>query len=178
MDISYDISFSPTRIIHLELENRVIIPLFEFAKVRVHAGSPEHQKILDGDLTRAQTIDSQCLRRNIPTVCYNCHGLVFATRRGWLNDADQVLANEGSSYLELSDFDSVHSGDIICYYKNSSITHTGIVVDLRDLSLVQLSGTPVRVLSKWGAGGEYVHDHDKSPYGVVFKIFRYVKAVH
>lgn len=172
--------WTPTRIFDLELQKSIKVQLYEYNQVSILDGSPVHKKILQDDLDSARKSDSNCIRRNIPTACYNCHGLTFASRRGWLNDADLIIKFEGYSYRELSNNDKILAGDVICYYKGGSISHSGIVVDGNSYLYNEIitSKSSVKILSKWGAMGEFIHDHDKSPYGVVFKILRYNRSFY
>ncbi len=59
---------------------------------------------------------------------YNCHGLVFASRRSSIEESEQIwqiLDEDG--YVEVQIGDSL-PGDIIVYLKDGSIDHTAIVI--------------------------------------------------
>lgn len=182
MHISWDVYFRPAYINWLELESRLKIPVYERFSQSIAAGTPYHSFILQEELKFAQGFDSQCIRKNLPTICYNCHGLTFATRRGWLNDVDLVFNNE--HYDELQKNELILSGDIISYLEDVNgvmqTSHTGVIVENASQQtydqVLQPNNASLKVLSKWGAHGEYLHDHEKSPYGTNFKVFRYQRS--
>lgn len=176
MHISWKVISSPSYVIRLELENRVIVPLFEFDHHTIVNGSPEYSELMKIDLEFGVGFDPSCVRRVGPTTCYNCHGLTFASRRGWLNDVELVIKSE--RYRQLVPSDYIYSGDIIEYVKNQRTIHTGIVLHVtpHDLTCESISNGTVKVLSKWGQQGEFIHDFDKSPYGVEVRILRYIRT--
>jgi hypothetical protein len=98
-----------------------------------------------------------------PTGRYNCHGLVFASRRtnippvGINVSIDDLLDED--VYERVSPPPQI--GDIIVYRgRNGEIDHTGYVIGVDSIG-----GTGIAVVwSKWGALGEYVHRETVSPY--------------
>ncbi|WP_176331637.1 hypothetical protein [Burkholderia vietnamiensis] len=122
----------------------------------------EYQKL---DLHRRKYPDA--IQRNNPVSLYNCHGLVFASRRAWVHgdDLSNVLQDDG--YIEVR-FEDVLPGDIVIYFIDGKPEHTGTVTSvLGDGALRSID-----VCSKWGHGAEYVHHVAKSPYGAIFRFFR------
>lgn len=102
------------------------------------------------------------------TEAYNCVGLVFGARRGWLvdeTDDDSIssvvatmLDHDGferiGAYAEVTTRDlHVQPGDVVVYTSGSSIEHVGIVAKETGLGL---KDEPM-VVSKFGPFGEYLH---------------------
>src|SRR5690348_14594276 len=89
-----------------------------------------------------------------PTGRFNCHGLVFGSRRTNIPpasvidfDIDALLKRDGYEPVE-----TIQVGDIVTYRKeNGDIDHSGIVV-----STSQIDPEP-QVWSMWGALGEFEH---------------------
>ena len=93
---------------------------------------------------------------------YNCLGMVFASRRTWVEPEELPKILSDDSYRKIKRTE-LQSGDVIIYRDDSNeVSHVGIV----DEVIVKLEdGTKkVRVLSQWGADGEYFHlDYDVNP---------------
>jgi hypothetical protein len=92
---------------------------------------------------------------------YNCHGLTFASRRTQIShtaDVIHVLREDGYRLIKATD---VLPGDVIVYWEDDGeISHTGIVVEVRDGMTRSF-----RIWSKWSAfGKEVVHWADQCPY--------------
>ena len=83
---------------------------------------------------------------------YNCVGMIFASRRAWI-DIDHiydVLREDGYEQVAI---DQVIEGDVVLYKRGGLPTHIGLIITI-DRSL----GTPnIRVMSKWGADPEFIH---------------------
>jgi hypothetical protein len=89
---------------------------------------------------------------------YNCMGLTFASRRTWI-DTDQLelILNE-DGYRKVDENDAM-PGDLLLYLKGNDFTHIAIIIeheyDPRESNFM------TRVVSQWGADGEYLHKaHD------------------
>lgn len=91
-----------------------------------------------------------------PTGRYNCHGLVFASRRTAINvinhpvNIDELLKSDRFRRTE-----TPQVGDIIVYRQTVSdeIDHTGFVSRIE-----KIGDTPIIFIwSKWGCLGEYEH---------------------
>ena len=92
--------------------------------------------------------------RSVSPFMYNCVGLIFASRRAWIeiDELRQILRED--KYRPIA-FDEICCGDIVIYSKNSRRIHVGLVTS------VQRNGSrigPVKVLSKWGRSAEVEHD--------------------
>lgn len=90
-----------------------------------------------------------------PTYEYNCHGKTFDNKRCWINDDQVRIILEDNGYKKVEGKAQV--GDIVVYKINELITHTGIVHKVDD------EGKVVKVQSKWGLGGDWIHDPDDVP---------------
>lgn len=89
------------------------------------------------------------------TAAYNCHGLVFASKRTKIFDAAEVRALlDQDSYKKLKNEADVLPGDICLYVRNGEIDHSAIVIELPQKGSVAF--IPL-VLSKWGNWAEVIH---------------------
>lgn len=95
---------------------------------------------------------------------YNCHGLVFASRRAHIPpagadvDLDDVLHRDG--YRQLRPHQAPQVGDIVAYRCNGEIEHTGYVSRIDSVGTVPV----IFVWSAWGSLGEFEHRVQSSPY--------------
>lgn len=98
------------------------------------------------------------------TAVYNCMGMVFATRRTWVDPEDLQMILEDDEYRRLSDPDQVVEGDVVVYRNaQGNVAHVGLVARV-NVNLSQAT-REITVLSQWGADGEYFHSvDDVSPY--------------
>ena len=118
-----------------------------------------------GELTFGDRLHAGDLRRDYPdstvraapTSRYNCHGLVFASRRTGVYDSEvirRILDDDG--YVRV---DAALPGDILLYIdETGDIEHSAVVVSA-PLEL----GVPL-VVSKWGKGHETMHWANSCPY--------------
>lgn len=113
---------------------------------------------------RAKTNDLErrgARRLTPPSGAYNCHGLVFASRRTNVDspdevvDIDELLRHDG--FVRVRD---AAVGCVIAYRFDGKIEHTGTV------AWIELVGTVpvVWVWSMWGGLGEYLHREADCPY--------------
>ncbi len=95
------------------------------------------------------------------TAVYNCMGLVFASRRTWIepDHISMILTDDG--YSRLDGESEAKIGDIVVYKKNLALTHVGIIIGFDDD--LSVGTRKMKVLSKWGANGEYIHRIDDVP---------------
>jgi len=123
---------------------------------------------------QAQFIDMRnrftlAIPRSNPTPIYNCHGLVFASRRTGISNTEEIQKIiKDDKYIEV-ELNNVLPGDIVLYYSlDGDIEHSGLVVSKpdRDLHL------PF-VCSKWGKYREMVHSATFCPYNV--SLMRYYR---
>jgi hypothetical protein len=102
----------------------------------------------------------EALLRSYPTATYDCLGMAFACRRTCLG-IDNIQATlsmifDDDDFRELYDIQNVEIGDIIVYKKSDVPTHVGVVISC-ELDAAS-ARKDIRILSKWGAHGEYIHD--------------------
>lgn len=96
------------------------------------------------------------------TAVYNCVGLVFGSRRTWI-DPEQIRFILEDDKYEKIDKCKVTSGDVVLYSDDGGkkISHIGIV---SCVTPKLMSGDlDIRVISKWGHDGEYFHALDDIP---------------
>jgi hypothetical protein len=105
-----------------------------------------------------------------PTGLYNCHGLVFASRRSNVPAAGDDL--DITQLLRADGYERVlgpRPGDVVAYVDpRGDIEHTGFVSTVE-----QLGSTPVvHVWSAWGGLGEFRHRVDQTPYSRTIQYWR------
>jgi hypothetical protein len=96
---------------------------------------------------------------------YNCHGLVFASRRTSIFPEDIHKIPEDDGYRPIDERD-VLAGDVVLYLNaDGDIEHSGIVIRKPELRIPW-------VVSKWGDGEEFVHPTLTCPYNedITFRI--------
>lgn len=95
---------------------------------------------------------------------YNCMGMVFASRRTWIDPAELDLILKEDEYRPVTELAQVEIGDIVVYRDRSDhrVTHVGIIVHAkRD---VEKGAYEITVISKWGKYGEYIHLMEDVPF--------------
>lgn len=82
---------------------------------------------------------------------YNCVGLIFASRRAWI-EIDHIydLFRE-DQYRQIASND-IMVGDVVLYKYQNTPSHVAMIVDI-DRSI----GRNIRVVSKWGKHAEFIH---------------------
>jgi hypothetical protein len=91
------------------------------------------------------------------TGTYSCVGLIFASRRTWIDidHIDWILA--GDEYYKVEDERLIMPGDLILYRNGRrEPTHIGVVIERKPR--VETATWVTVVLSQWGHDGEYIHD--------------------
>lgn len=83
---------------------------------------------------------------------YNCVGLVFATRRTWVDPDEVARIFQGDGYKRV---DIPEIGDIAVYRKGGNIKHVAVVTRID--ATVATGERNILLLSQWGADGEYLH---------------------
>lgn len=93
---------------------------------------------------------------------YNCVGMVLAARRTWVDTAEIERVFQHDGYREIEEIDT-QLGDVVTYHYQvgGPVRHIGIVAQKKVVSTE--IGDSCRVLSKWGEGGEYLHDLNDVP---------------
>jgi hypothetical protein len=97
------------------------------------------------------------------TAVYNCVGMVFASRRTWVEPdyIPQILEEDGYQLLP-GLFEKAEIGDVVVYKKSGQIEHVGIIIE--KIENPADASVSFKVLSKWGPWAEYIHDpHDVLP---------------
>ena len=98
-------------------------------------------------------------KRSNPSGIYNCHGLTFASRRCYIDKPEEVMKMlADDDYIEVERID-VQPGDIIVYFSNGDVEHSGIVIEHPNRTLYN----PL-VLSKWAYSSEFIHRMAECPY--------------
>ncbi|MBD1856454.1 MULTISPECIES: hypothetical protein [Leptolyngbya] len=93
---------------------------------------------------------------------YNCMGMVFASRRTCIDIEELEFILKEDKYRRLSGLNEVEVGDVVVYYENETPTHVGLIIGL-EFDIANAS-REVKVLSKWGHHGEYIHLIQDVPY--------------
>jgi hypothetical protein len=97
------------------------------------------------------------------TATYNCVGMVVASRRSWVTTEVLIKILVEDGFIQLSGPEAVAVGDVVVYHDDEGeVCHVGIVSEIKRV-LIGAVGVKLRVLSKWGAFGEYFHDSDYVP---------------
>ena len=97
--------------------------------------------------------------RTKPTGFFNCHGLTFGSRRAEItNPAEVKKILTDDQYIQVNRDDAL-PGDVILYYSNGDIEHSGILTTKPDPPLY----VPL-VYSKWGSYCEIIHLANNCPY--------------
>lgn len=98
---------------------------------------------------------------------YNCIGLIFSSRRTGIDPMyfDIIASDDG--YRMVSNISDVLPGDIAVYslIKTGKVEHIGLIVS-KAINL-NTGHTNITVLSQIGRDGEYFHDHDDYPKGII-----------
>ena len=90
---------------------------------------------------------------------YNCMGMVFATRRTWVEPEHLRMILEDDGYQRVTSEGQLELGDVVLYQnEDGDIVHVGIVADVR--TNLTDARKEVIVLSQWGRDGEYFHRVD------------------
>lgn len=97
------------------------------------------------------------------TQVYNCMGLVFASRRTWIDMDEIATILNDDGYAPLEGLRQAKVGDVVVYGDPSKgeTSHVGIIV-LKEAN-VSSGSWNVEVMSQWGADGEYIHPLDHVP---------------
>jgi len=100
-----------------------------------------------------------------PTGRYNCHGLVFASRRTHIPPPEAPNAVRVDEILRRDQYEPVqgapHVGDVVVYrYQNGDIEHTALISRIEPIG----GGGVVFVWGKWGALEEYEHPEGACTY--------------
>lgn len=94
------------------------------------------------------------IRARSLTAVYNCVGLVFGSRRTWIDPAHLNLILIEDDYRSIEEYE-VEIGDVVIYRNGSAYTHVGIIVNKNPN--FKNASFEITVMSQWGADGEYIH---------------------
>lgn len=96
--------------------------------------------------------------RSVDGYPYNCVGMIFASRRAWI-EIDHIydlLREDDYKRIQVED---VKPGDIVLYKDNGAPLHVGLVIMVERIGL-----TPnIKVVSKWGKDPEFIHFMEDVP---------------
>jgi len=91
--------------------------------------------------------------RSLSNYPYNCVGMIFASRREWIeiDYAYDLLREDGYRQIPL---DQVMIGDVVLYKDDrGQPSHVGIIIVKHAWNLT----TDIKVMSKWGRDSEFIH---------------------
>ena len=103
-------------------------------------------------------------QRRPPSGQYNCHGLSFANRRTGIYDptaVEKVLKDDGYRTIKREE---VEPGDLVVYYVGDEVTHSGVVLEVVQGAPETPTLRELKIVSKWGQAGEYIHRTLEGPY--------------
>lgn len=104
-------------------------------------------------------------RRQVTDPSYNCHGLVFASRRTWILKPQAVLQILAEDQYREVDRADVLPGDIMIYFLDEEPEHSAIVLE------PPTEYKDALVFGKWGAWDEVIHIANVGPYATLHKKF-------
>jgi hypothetical protein len=129
----------------------------------------------ENDLTGAEQrvlhstqLNDYVIRRSSADDRSNCHGWVFTGGRYLINSESVEMILKENGYQEQPD---PQPGDLVVYRTNGIVCHTAVVRYVSE-------GQPVLVEGKWGELGVFLHQPDKSPYGLEFSYYRSNRRGH
>jgi hypothetical protein len=120
----------------------------------------ERDKLFEANVIALQKTYPDLIIRNIPTDCYNCHGMTFASRRTGIYEPEEIKKIlEHDNYKLINNIEDVLPGDVIIYYApDGDIEHSGLIIEKANELKVP------KVLSKWGMLYEVIHYAFLCPY--------------
>jgi len=141
------------------------LPLFTSLRNRIPndqlAEISAYERNLFADI--AQDFGARAEFRGFASPTYNCHGLVFASRRTAIHDSaaiSMILHDDGFEPIAQS---ATLPGDVVIYFSdNGDAQHSGIVIGKPTAPFM----IPL-VLSKWGKFSEVLHLSTVCPYDLV-----------
>ena len=91
--------------------------------------------------------------RSLSNHTYNCVGMIFASRRAWIeiDYIEKIFVEDGYHQIQSND---VMIGDVVLYRDTSGQpTHVAQIMANEKIGTSQ----NIKVLSKWGQLGEFIH---------------------
>lgn len=151
-----------SKVIRLQTRTGTDIPNVQDLEYSVHA-----RRMQEGQLQEVFPLEvSRSDKRREASNLYNCHGMTFAFRRTGITElawVKVVLRDDG--YKEVAR-DLAKVGDVVLYFEGEVLAHSGIVVGVERLGATRT----MSVMSKWGRGGEFIHDLNIHPYRNVTQV--------
>jgi hypothetical protein len=95
------------------------------------------------------------------TATYNCIGMAFANRRSCVEPEQMPLILRDDEYSEVTRSADVFPGDVVVYENDGEVSHVAVVVS--NDPRVSDGTSIIRVISQWGADGEYLHEYHDVP---------------
>lgn len=93
------------------------------------------------------------------TATYNCIGMALANRRTCVEPEHVPMIFEDDGYVEIGPAKAM-PGDLVLYRtEEGEISHIAVVVSPAAIAESASEKLKIRVLSQWGADGEYLHDY-------------------
>jgi hypothetical protein len=92
---------------------------------------------------------------------YNCLGLVFGSRRTWIEPEHFAMITNDDGYRQVLAPEAVQVGDIAVWFDHVEVLHVGLVVESK--ANIETATFDVTVLSKFGRDGEYLHSAEDLP---------------
>ena len=129
------------------------------SKIPNEQRTQRHPTSMQAALAISQTGRPSVQPRSLSSV-YNCMGMVFASRRTCIETEHLPMILREDNYRQVLSERDLTRGDLVVYKdQNESVTHVGIVTEIRHNILN--GSTTITVLSQWGAHGEYFHLADE-----------------
>ena len=109
-------------------ENSIIIQTRRGSDIS-NSQSPFISAMLMNSHHRLRDKFPRAIPRNDPSGFYNCHGLVFASRRAAISEPEEIRRIlKHDCYLEVTNSDDVLPGDVVLYLSDDGDPeHSGIV---------------------------------------------------
>lgn len=120
--------------------------------------------LINYELQQADVYKKQhCLAKYRTNPCgyYNCHGMIFASRRTIIGDPDEIKKILVEDNYKQVNESAVLPGDIALYYEDGDLLHSGVVVEVSDDSMLVQR---IKLVGKWGLYHEVVHWLGDCPY--------------
>jgi hypothetical protein len=104
-------------------------------------------KIIEGAFNGAKCVSA--------TAVYNCAGLVFGSRRTWIDVEISEWILREDDFVRLPNSADWDVGDVVVYRNGDAITHVARIRSI--IRPIACGEIQVIVVSAWGESGEYVH---------------------
>lgn len=95
--------------------------------------------------------------RSVSPFPYNCVGMLFASRRKWIEIDYIYELFEGDGYRNIPNHNAI-IGDIVVYKRDNEATHVAMIIYIDRA----IRGN-ILVISKWGKDAEFIHPIKQVP---------------